>query len=110
MSLSGAFKNTNTGEVLTITSANDSNGALAGTLTSNGRVLQVTGHYHFANSVGPATSIAFIAIADDPNVYEAWTASATAQGYTQLIAMGSRSTIVGTTMTTVGLGGAFVRQ
>jgi len=110
MSLVGSYQNSNTGEVLTITSANDSNGALAGTITSQGRTLNITGHYHYSNSNGPATSIAFYAIADDPNVYEAWALTGSAQAFSILNAMGARTTINGGAATVVGLGGAFTRR
>lgn len=110
MGLQGTYQNTNTGETLTITSANDANGQIAGTITSNGRTLNLTGHYHYANSGGPATSIAFYAMADDPNVYEGWACSGTAPNFSQLNAMGSRTTINGSTMTTIGVGGLFVRK
>lgn len=70
----GTFKNFSTSQALTVTVSNDNNGQLEGSITNpDGTKLSVTGHYHWINtSEGAEASMAFIAITDDPNNYQAW--------------------------------------
>ncbi|WP_266168325.1 hypothetical protein [Dyella subtropica] len=66
--LNGTYKSGNA--TLTISNANDSNGTFVGKLTESNVNYDVNGHYHFENSVGPNTVIAFIA-KNDSSGYQA---------------------------------------
>ena len=115
MSLIGTYKNDNTGETLQITSADDSNGSLSGTLqtTVDGKSynLNVTGHYHYFNNTGSATNITLYATISGAAVYEAWSGVGdSSSGYSQLRMMGARSTMESNDSTdAIGLGGTFNR-
>jgi len=109
-SLAGTYLNISTGEKLQITDANDSNGSLKGSLSSQGKTLSLQGHYHFLNSTEPPTSISFTASVDDPNVYEAWAGTSNAVTFSQLDLLGIRSTLSQSGSTLSVLGGPFKRQ
>ena len=70
----GTFKNFSTSQVLNVTVSDDNNGKLEGNIkNSDGTTLSVTGHYHWIDvNAGTQASMAFIAITDDPNNYQAW--------------------------------------
>ena len=120
MSLVGKYVNQSTGETLEIKEANDSNGQLSGTLSIpfNGQVLSagVSGHYHFDNSTGAQTSIAFMGAVDNtsstPSIYEGWAGMTDRNNnYAQLNVLGSKSVLDASGKSSVCTqGGPFVRQ
>lgn len=119
MSLVGTYFNQSTGETLDIKEANADTGLMSGTLTilSDGGKLSasVLGHYHFINSLGPQTSIAFIAVADNspstPSIYEGWAGTTSSNNYAQLDMLGSRSILESSGKSSmIPIGGPFVRQ
>jgi hypothetical protein len=117
MSLIGTYTNNCTGDKLQITDANDSNGVLAGKLTTsfagNPVTLSVSGHYHFISSTGPATSISLLAVHDDnpANIYEAWAATGASPNFPQLTAFGGRAIVETNGKTTnCSVEGSFTRQ
>ena len=99
MNLAGTYTNTETKAVLTITQADDSNGQLSGTLATNYNgsavTLTVSGHYHYLNSAGPQTSLAFIAVHDDSpaSIYEAWSGITDNRSYKTLEVQGTRAAL-----------------
>lgn len=99
MNLAGTYTNKQADCILKITTANDTNGELFGQLDTNYKgstvTLPVTGHYHFLNSSGPETSIAFYAFNDDApaSIYEAWSGITNTNGYAKLDVKGVRSTL-----------------
>lgn len=111
MSLIGKYINKDTGDRLDIKTANDANGKLSGTLTSNGRTMNVEGHFHFLNNSESPTSIAFWAAADNPNLYEAWSGTGDRDSdFDELMMQGIRSTLSGEGRSLCTLGGPFVRM
>lgn len=69
MGLIGTYVNSDLEAKLVITTANDANGNGSGTLQMGVVTLSVNIHYHFENSVGPATTLYFYGNQDDPNYY-----------------------------------------
>lgn len=98
-SLDGTYQNPITGETLIISNSNDSNGTFSGTLSGqvDGLDFQadISGGYHFFNSVGEHTSISFTAIQastnTQPELREVWAGTSVAHAYSQLEMMGVRS-------------------
>jgi hypothetical protein len=97
--LNGTYENPLTGETLVITNSDDSKGTFSGALSErvNGQEikLNVSGGYHFFNSVGNPTSISFTALrpstATEPELREVWSGTSDASNYNQIQMMGVRS-------------------
>ncbi len=108
MSLIGTYVNENQDEELVISEINDSDGSLSGTLTTGGKSLNVTGHYHYKNSTGSATIIRFMGGVS--TLYESWSGTAERDDdFASLNVLGSRAT-VSDDESVFGLGGPFVKQ
>ncbi len=58
-SINGTYVNANSDAKLVVTDGNDSNGSFSGQITQAVVNYNVTGHYHFQNSTGQPTIIAF---------------------------------------------------
>ena len=108
MSLKGTYVNENQDETLVISEANDSDGSLSGTLSTDGKSFNITGHYHYKNNTGNATIIRFMGGAS--TLYESWSGTADrGDDFASLNVMGSRA-IVSDDESVFGLGGPFVKQ
>ncbi|KIH80534.1 hypothetical protein [Pseudomonas batumici] len=105
-SINGTYVSYNSDAKLVVTDGNDSNGSFGGQLTQAGVNYNVTGHYHFQNSTGQPTIIAFTGY-NDGHGYVTFAAFSPDHNYGKLRASGSRTTFDGQV---VGLGGEFVKQ
>ena len=108
MSLIGTYVNENQDEELVISEANDSDGSLSGTLTTAGKSLNITGHYHYQNNTGSTTIIRFMGGVS--SLYESWAGTASrSDDFASLNVLGARGTVSDET-SVFGLGGPFVKQ
>ncbi len=100
--IQGTYKSTTPGiSELVISSADDSNGQLSGILTVypgaegvDQVTLNITGHYHYQNSVGPGVSMWIGGWDDGPNLYVGMALTGTASGGSFNLLLGTGGMVI----------------